>query len=254
MICLFLGSYDTPEMLTDTLNELTEALNIPRLKNKKLFSFDKINKKFSLIVHDLWITMMVKKKLVNILGLQLKHYIPSQVAFIGLSKQGDHFEKDKVKYMFKEPELTWKTDDKDGGECPYAAQMVTVSSFLVYSNIVKKSLIGSTYTNSLRHVSLKGAYGEQIIETFSTIGKLMIVRLQRWSFFSCDAMAMFYFLQRCDIDYFLTFPTIAIIAIIFPNHRDRLFSNVCIILRFLGVFEGFWRFWVFEVLRGERVG
>ena len=61
-------------------------------------------------------------------------------------------------------------------------------------------------------------------------------------------MAMFYFLQRCDIDYFWTFPTIAIVAIIFPNHRDRLFSDVCIILRFLGVFEGFWRFWVFSVV------
>lgn len=167
MICLSLGSYDTPEMLTNTLNELTEALNIPRLKDKKLFSFDQVNKKFTLTVHDLWITMMVKKKLVNILGLQLKHYIPSQVAFIGLSKSGDYFEKDGVKYMYKEPELTWETDDKDGGECPYAAQMVTVSSFLVYSNIVKKSLIGSTYTNSLRHVSLKGSYGEQIIETFN---------------------------------------------------------------------------------------
>ena len=69
-------------------------------------------------------------------------------------------------------------------------------------------------------------------------------RLQRWSFFSCDAMVMFYFLQRCDIDYFWTFPTIAIVAIIFPIHRDRLSCNVCIILRFLGVFEGFWRFWV----------
>ena len=74
-------------------------------------------------------------------------------------------------------------------------------------------------------------------------------RLQRWSFFSCDAMAMFYFLQRCDIDYFWTFPTIAIVAIIFPNHRDRLFCDVCIILSFfggvlkvLGVFRTFWRF------------
>ena len=68
-------------------------------------------------------------------------------------------------------------------------------------------------------------------------------RLQRWSFFSCDAMAMFYFLQRCDSDYFWTFPTIAIVAIIFPNHRDRLFCDVCITLRFWGVLEGFWRFW-----------
>ena len=68
-------------------------------------------------------------------------------------------------------------------------------------------------------------------------------RLQRWSFFSCDAMVMFYFLQRCDSDYFWTFPTIAIIAIIFPNYRDRLYCDVCIILRLLGGFEGFWRFW-----------
>ena len=90
---------------------------------------------------------------------------------------------------------------------------------------------------------------------FCGYGGSVWVRLQRWSFFSCDAMAMFYFLQRCDIDYFLTFPTIAIVAIIFPNHRDRLFCDVCIILRFLGVFEGFWRFLglclvVLEVLGG----
>ena len=166
-VFVFTGSYDTPEKLTEILNQLTTALEIPRLKNKKLFSFDQINKKFSLTVHDLWITLIIKKQLVNILGLQLKHYIPSQVAFIGLSKSGDFFEKDKVKYMYKEPELTWETDDKNGGECPFSAQMVTVSSFLVYSNIVKKSLIGSTYTNSLRHVSIKGNYGEQIIETFN---------------------------------------------------------------------------------------
>ena len=36
---------------------------------------------------------------------------------------------------------------------------------------------------------------------------------------------------------------ITIIPIIFLKHRDRLFCNVCIILRFLGGFEGFWRFW-----------
>ena len=84
-------------------------------------------------------------------------------------------------------------------------------------------------------------FKEEVQDLFS----LLANRLQRWSFFSCDAMAMFYFLQRCDIDYFWTFPTIAIVAIIFPNHRDRLFCDVCIILSFLGVFESFWRFWVF---------
>ena len=63
-------------------------------------------------------------------------------------------------------------------------------------------------------------------------------------FMRCDAMAMFYFLQRCDIDYFLTFPTIAIVAIIFPNHWNQLFCDVCIILRFWG-FGGFLEVLVF---------
>ena len=34
-------------------------------------------------------------------------------------------------------------------------------------------------------------------------------------------LSCFYFLQRCDIDYFWTFPTIAIGAIIFSSHRDQ---------------------------------
>ena len=94
------GSYLDPQDLADQLNELTNALNIPRLMNKKLFSFDQHSKKFTLIVHDLWITMIVKKQLVNILGLQLKHYIPNQVAFIGKSKEGPSFVKNKVNYKF----------------------------------------------------------------------------------------------------------------------------------------------------------
>ena len=65
-------------------------------------------------------------------------------------------------------------------------------------------------------------------------------------------MAMFYFLQRCDIDYFWTFSTIAIVAIIFPNHQDRLFCDVCIILRFFGGF-GFY-LGVLEVLSGVLRG
>ena len=99
----------------------------------------------------------------------------------------------------------------------------------------------------------------------------ILARLWWWSFFSCDAMAMLNFLQWCDIDYFWTFPTIAIVAIIFSNHRDRLFCNVCMIWGFwffccwdfgfiLGLLEvlgGFLRdlgfFWgVLEVLRGFK--
>ena len=51
-------------------------------------------------------------------------------------------------------------------------------------------------------------------------------RLRRWSFFQAMRWRCFFFLLRCDIDYFWRYPTITIGAIIFPNNRDRLFYDV----------------------------
>ena len=55
---------------------------------------------------------------------------------------------------------------------------------------------------------------------------LYAIRLRRWSFFQAMRWRCFFFLLRCDIDYFWRYPTITIGAIIFPNNRDRLFYDV----------------------------
>ena len=53
----------------------------------------------------------------------------------------------------------------------------------------------------------------------------MQVRLQRWSIFRAMRCRWFIFQQRCDTDYFLERLNIAIVAIIFLDHRERLFFD-----------------------------
>ena len=53
----------------------------------------------------------------------------------------------------------------------------------------------------------------------------LLPRLQRWSIFRAMWCWWFIFQQRCDTDYFLERLNIAIIAIIFLDHRERLFFD-----------------------------
>ena len=51
------------------------------------------------------------------------------------------------------------------------------------------------------------------------------IRLQRWSIFRAMRCRWFIFQQRCDTDYFWEKLNIAIVAIIFLDHRERLFFD-----------------------------
>ena len=51
------------------------------------------------------------------------------------------------------------------------------------------------------------------------------IRLQRWSIFDGDAMPMFFFLQRCDVDGFGHFLPSQSVRLFLVSYRDRLFSD-----------------------------
>ena len=53
----------------------------------------------------------------------------------------------------------------------------------------------------------------------------LLTRPQRWSIFRAMRCRWFIFQQRCDTDYFLEKLNIAIVAIIFLDHRERLFFD-----------------------------
>ena len=66
-----------------------------------------------------------------------------------------------------------------------------------------------------------------LLAIFQTIQKPIIapLRPRRWSIFRAMRCRWFIFQQRCDTDYFLEKLNIAIVAIIFLDHRERLFFD-----------------------------
>ena len=55
------------------------------------------------------------------------------------------------------------------------------------------------------------------------------LRPRRWSIFRAMRCQWFIFQQRCDTDYFLEKLNIAIVALIFLDHRERFFRLFCIL-------------------------
>ena len=65
------------------------------------------------------------------------------------------------------------------------------------------------------------------LKDFHQQGKIFSLddRPRRWSIFRAMRCRWFIFQQRCDTDYFLEKLNIAIVAIIFLDHRERLFFD-----------------------------
>ena len=160
------GYYDDPSILCQLLNDLVDALQIKKLENKKLFVYDKYAKKFSLDVQNLFICMICKGQLIDILGLEMRHYVKYQAAFIGMSKDPEYFVKNGKKLFFKNKEIHW-TSDAPGGRAPFVSQMLTINSFLISSNIVRDTIFGSTFSNVMRTCPIDGPQGSRIVKEFS---------------------------------------------------------------------------------------
>ena len=163
------GNYENPEIVCGFLNSLVQKLPIPRLKNKNLFSYNRYTRKFDLVVADLFLTIIVKGSLIDILGLERRYAIPNQIAFIGKSKEKEFYLYGKEKRFFKNKRQSWVSDSEQGGISPFVAQMTSVSAFLVYVDFVGDIIYGSNFSNVIRTVAIRGSNnGERVVDVFSS--------------------------------------------------------------------------------------
>lgn len=158
--------FDDPALLCNVLNKLVDDLQIKRLKDKKLFTYDIHTKKFTINTENLLITLIIKGQLLDLCGLETRHFVKNQVAFIGLSKNGDYYIYNKKKRYYHNKEISWKADSP-GGRCPFVSQMIIVNSFLISSNIVKDTIYGSKFSNVLRTVPIEGPQGRRVVKEFT---------------------------------------------------------------------------------------
>ena len=163
------GNYTDVEDFCQILNQLVSNMKIKRLDGIKLFSYDSISKKFHLNVKNLYITIIVKEHLINILGLTQKEGSTKQVVIIGKAK-------DKKSYMYKGKERFfrnqrdhWDTDSEQGGVAKFTSQMIVVSSLLIYSPIIGDSIFGSSFVRLLRIVPMSGRSNERVVQSFNPI-------------------------------------------------------------------------------------
>ena len=160
------GQYDDVEDFCDILNRLVENMNIERLKGFKIFTYDKISKKFHINVENKYLTMIAKDHLINILGLAKKESTLNGVAIIGKSKQAKSYVYEGQERFFKNQTDHWKSDAEQGGVAAFPSQLVIVSSLLVYSPIIADTMFGSTFVRLLRIVPVTGKSNERIVHSF----------------------------------------------------------------------------------------
>lgn len=167
------GYYESPELVCNVLNDLVNSLNIDRFKDIKLFSYNKITRKFNLNVADLYVTILVKGSLIDILGLERRTYIQYQIAYIGKSKDKQSYVysdgKKEMERFFKNQKRSWKSDAEEGGISPFVIQMTSVTAFLVYVDFVKDTIYGSAFSNVIKTLGIKGKnQGERIVDSFGS--------------------------------------------------------------------------------------
>lgn len=160
------GYYATADILCKKLNDLVSSCKIARLKDVQIFSYDNIKRKFSINVKDLWLCCIVKSGLIDVLGLERRHYTLGQAAFIGLAKDLHFYMFHGKKRYFRNQTVEWTSDSIDGGVCPYVANLNVRNTMLVYCDVLKDSIFGSQFTNLLRTIPFSGQENERIVQSF----------------------------------------------------------------------------------------
>ena len=160
------GYYPSAKDLCKVLNDKVRNMNIQRFKDYEIFQFDDFTKKFTLNVHEKLICLIFHGDLINILGLSTLHYTDDMFSFIGMPKSGPFYIYKGVKRFYYRPDITWKSDSPEGGECHYVCQMITISSFYVYADLIRERIYGSNYSQLLRQVPIRGQYGSRSVQTF----------------------------------------------------------------------------------------
>ena len=169
------GFYETPEEFLTAVEIAVEKCNIPRLKGKKLFTFDKHTRKFSVnYLENNYLAVLFRGYTVVIFGVNIstenakKNYV-----VLGKSKLKRYYyypnEKVGVKRYFFSNVRRWKTDSPNGGEANYSPVMSSMDRISVHSNIVLPIINGSEYTQILRYFELdhKKPKGKRITVEFS---------------------------------------------------------------------------------------
>lgn len=155
------GYYRDMQSVCDMINQRVKSCGVAQLKNKDIFSYDKVSMKFTYNVEGLWGTLLIRGNLISMMGVRMpESLVLGSYISLGLAKIGDT-------YVYKTPKVQETRPFFDIGfdiplseklktdTFPFVAQLNLVSSWAIYVDIIQSQPIGSTFTDCLRIVPVK---------------------------------------------------------------------------------------------------
>ena len=124
---------------------------------------------------DIQATVMIKGRLLNLLGVETREASDAQNVKIGIPKDGMFYEvpfKDKsippVRRWYLDTKWHFTTVDEKIGKFAHAAQLTTLNNMVVYASHISSQVYGNSFANVLRVIPIKANQytGQQVVVEF----------------------------------------------------------------------------------------
>ena len=156
------GCYENMEDFCTMVNKAIKNSDVPQLKQRDVFSFNKISHKFSFDLSNTYCTLFLRGSLISMLGARLpdKLILNSYIS-LGMSKKTDEFTHVDAKGVTEVrkwafPQFKFDvSESKKKDTFPHVAQLTLVNSLAIYVDFLASVPIGSQFTDCLRIVPLK---------------------------------------------------------------------------------------------------
>ena len=176
------GLYDTFAALCDGFNLSLKNTGISELKDRNVFSYDRTSMKFSYDLDEAYVTIFLKGDVLNFLGVEKKKAGISDYVVLGKAKNQPTYvikvpkdpknpegEKIEETRHLDNPKLTWESVNETKDEFTHIAQIILVTSFVVYVNIIESQITGDVFSDALRIIPInKQEPGTNTIVKFDT--------------------------------------------------------------------------------------
>ena len=176
------GLYDTFPALCEGFNQSLKDSGLSELKDRNVFSYNKRTMKFSYDVDGAYVSIFLKGDVLNFLGIEKEKAGISDYVVLGRAKDKPTYvievpkdpkkpEGEKIKEIrhLDNPKSTWESTIETKDEFTHIAQIILVTSFVVYVNIIESQVTGDVFSDALRIIPInKQEPGSNAIVKFDT--------------------------------------------------------------------------------------
>lgn len=184
------GFYESLEDVCAMLNRSIKTSGSQQLKEKDVFTYDKVTMKFSWDLEHFWGSLFLHGDILNVLGVEVAQATASQYIILGKSALKKYYDIPKSEaslrrlgvqsYDQPEPGMIRRYFQTEGyiyrsdsrlmkAPFEYIAQLKLIDSFLVYTSFIQPQITANTYADILRVVPIKQdqKLGSAVVTHFS---------------------------------------------------------------------------------------